>query len=1315
MGGPIDDYLAREDPRRKARLEARHLGLEDPRDVAKREARHLGYTPPRLGPGYEAIEFPPLQSPEESLALGEQHGLLGRIPQTEAQSLPVVPSFTSTMPFLGDEARQGDDTFGLLPALKRDVVQGGGQIKSVGRFLQGLGSETTEILRGLGQLDLERESKRIRLRQAGERLAESETTAERRGRRVAGGVAAVFGEAPDITLEQIEDDKLLQLATAFPPGAVTAAPVTMGLRQAAVPRMAAQLAPAKMAVQGTAREVGNLIVPNLRHVQQWADDVVTTDLAISQVPGIRDAINLINPSVLRNSAVGRLITGRQGQQASVEQLVQTALSKLDARGAFLTGTLPFRIDKDGFFENTGKQWMDVFQRPAQYRSQMTQEASDYIDDFLRIIDEGNNLRRAHGLLTLPSNTEGWFYVPRQVRDIRGVALRKPTNAKLTRFYDEATDAVEQGVQYERDPRAVLENHLKSTYREIIEKQFSEAIAPLSLAPKQLLPEGLVVEMRQAIVRRQRAQNEVNRLRVPRVTKDGKVTKQEKALRKTLSEQRDAANAGLQAARVVHKDVRDRYLKAIERARRAEVTDHKAPFFGVTGDTIGIKAWRNRFFTREDAKFLEDALGTFGRTPDKANPIYGSMEKLGNYVRFLSAVGDFAEPFIQGLPVLAENPRVWAQATELHYRAFFNPKVMSKFIDDHRRTFEEMASYGVSIGDPEFFAALRPGEGIAFGRLLERLPKGREARLLAQEGGRQSFGRFQASYNAGLGSARALLWEANKDAFRNKNELAAWIRNLTGALDSRALGVGPGQRGFESMWLAFSPRLLRSTIALVDDSVRGFINLRPGASATQQQVRSMRTMGQFLGGVHLTYVLTGLAAGKDWKEIGEGLNPLNGKRYLAHQINGEWIGVGGQIRAIIQFMGNMGKTIGTGEIDNFLVGDVRENPVLSAYMSRGAVGTNLATTAIEGTTGINADAYENIDSLPTMFRHLGKSALPFAVQGVLEGESVFPTVLAGMVGARTSPQRPSEKVDEARKTTMRQTPALVEFAERDWKDIPDDVQNLVDAQPDVVKVLEERAKHNRSMGNRYQEFKDEEVKADKAFTVNVNTAWNTMGPSREFRDALSFQNSSRSQKKAALRVRYEDDLDFFNELEPSAEPFNVALKLYRETMYAPGLEDELSGDFIFKEWERRLAALFGDTETGEGGDPLVKPHEERIKAHLEADDPDGVKALREARAFLEPYFTITEDVVGKAGLADLYDRYITLSTKEKRTFLQDHSKLKAALNVASQLKRWFREQRDPEYDRTLLRWDYVTAPAHTETKKTDIRAELGRQQLETVAR
>jgi hypothetical protein len=69
-------------------------------------------------------------------------------------------------------------------------------------------------------------------------------------------------------------------------------------------------------------------------------------------------------------------------------------------------------------------------------------------------------------------------------------------------------------------------------------------------------------------------------------------------------------------------------------------------------------------------------------------------------------------------------------------------------------------------------------------------------------------------------------------------------------------------------------------------------------------------------------------------------------------------------------------------------------------------------AVEAATGLNVMPYENIDSLPDLLKHIGTSALPFSVQGHLEGEATW-TWPFSFFGARVSAGTTWEATQRAR--------------------------------------------------------------------------------------------------------------------------------------------------------------------------------------------------------------------------------------------------------------------------------------------------------------
>jgi hypothetical protein len=748
--------------------------------------------------------------------------------------------------------------------------------------------------------------------------------------------------------------------------------------------------------------VGHRFAAPLREFDDVVGEVVTTDNPVVKAVVANTGIN---PSVAANTPTGKILTAYWRQRVAAEELTQVATSTaLDVHAQPFTGLrATFRINVQGEVGNVevragqSRIWQDVFSRPDDYTLTVAQRT--YIDDFHAVIDEVEALRVQAGLKPRAKlSQEGWLYTPRQVKGIRGVELRRPSSPGLQRIYEEAQEGVAKGIRYDADPRATLELHVRNAYRDIIERQLSDALEPLSLGPKEFVPPVIRSRMETAVKARLGAERQLRRMNADYLKRASKGKAGWPAREARLAEMRsglETQQATVATAKQEYLTAKNAYSRAMEAARKAEVAPGN--LFGQAEETIPIGQWRSRFFPREDADLLKEKLGSFLSPAQRTSPLARGVEILGNYIRFLASVGDFAEPFIQGLPTLFYRPWVWARAAARHYQAFLDPTVQARFMRDHIETFQKMAQSGTPIGDPEFFAALTREGGMSPGRLLKMLPKGEEAREVLRFGGKQTFGRFQATYNTGLGANRALLYESLQPTWKGtESELWAHIRNMTGGLDSRALGVGPSQRALESVWGAFSPRLLRSTAALISD-------LRQGPT-TARGLAAWKALGGLCAGATGVYVLTGLGLGKSWEEISVGLNPTAGKKFLAHEINGDWIGVGGQVRAIVQLLGKSAAHPG-----QLTSPDLVDNPLLGFYSSRGAPAMNIVGGLVEATTGANVLPYDYIDSLPDLAKHLGTSALPFALQGRLEGEQ-WTTTGFSLVGLRTQARTSYDRLD-----------------------------------------------------------------------------------------------------------------------------------------------------------------------------------------------------------------------------------------------------------------------------------------------------------------
>ena len=376
----------------------------------------------------------------------------------------------------------------------------------------------------------------------------------------------------------------------------------------------------------------------------------------------------------------------------------------------------------------------------------------------------------------------------------------------------AQDVYEKhGVDFMADPRAVLELHVRQALREIRHFQMEEMIEEFGFAVKvsDLVDPQIVAERADALGAWQAAQKALKaavraeygeelQTRIGKLIADmnvdlgldADISRAQAALR----DERGPVRAQLAGevlrltadehrAKIAFYQARQAYKKAVDRAREKEfikLADDHSPLWGGTLKAgvhpITPNRFKTKFFLTEDARHLESFIQ--GLDPDNASVAATTFNTLANTSRFLASVGDFAMPFQHLLPVMWRRPDAWVNATFNHYRAFWDPAVQARLVRQNIDDYWELALNGVPVGDPEFFAALAPGQGIDFDSIIRKVEaKGpenmsaaervavkhaRQGLRISKMGGKQIFGRFQTSYQTGLGFARVLLYKALKN-------------------------------------------------------------------------------------------------------------------------------------------------------------------------------------------------------------------------------------------------------------------------------------------------------------------------------------------------------------------------------------------------------------------------------------------------------------------------------------------------------------------------------------------------------------------------
>ena len=1068
-------------------------------------------------------------------------------------------------------------------------------------------------------------------------------------------------------------------------------------------------------------------------------------------------------------------------------------------GLFRGGGLPIKIDKDGVVDGTEMLWQDLFSIPEEvlireYGAVISDDGLEYIRRYREIVDEVENLRVENGLPPLSKDRDGYYYIPRQVVSIDDVQLLGKSNSHNARTWETAMEARVAGkvdevtgeiveYVYEADPRATLASHMRAAYGEIIDDQLTDYLAKnvKSFTPTEYLEKlnpQLISRTQDAINTAARDKAALKRARRKLAgaksqadfdfvdfVKDGvsktrvgavKLTKEQSAMLKNINKLQDdvdTAAAKFAKSKATQNQLKKERSIQLEKIRKSETLAGK--FFGDVGE-ISVRQWRGKIYNDKVFRGIEDITGVSGAGPMRSGT-KGISQKVGGKLawgvgrvtdaaRFLMATADFGAPFIQGLPILATNPKRWAAGTLRHYGAFLDPSVQARYVENNYDTFIEMAQNGIPVGDSEMFAALQKGRGIPVTGFLDLLPTakgdqffghvfesaadskvysvGRKAsefrRKRVKPFTNQTMGRFQSSYSMFLAYNRAELfktlkptWTAAGKKGNSVAELATYINNLTGGLDVKGLGVSSSLREIESTWLAFSPRLLRSTTSLVADAIMAIPATATG-KATARQKASFRAVAQTIAVTHgmaaSAIFAHGLAKGDSMDKIIDDIavsqNPLSGKRYLSIEIDGEHYGVGGQIRALTQLLTGLAGSVT--DPTTLASMDLQENPFLKFMASRGSQGVRITQTVAEGITPMDANPYVEIEGLGDMAHHLLLDSAPFVLQGIFEGSSTPGNIMA-MTGMRTSPSTASDdfkrvleddfrKMSEEELAKYGHKPGSFPKRSKDmnsqlYSKLVQENEELQELREDVQ---EERQERGSDLG-KYIEAKNE-VKNTR--DTNIANALEEVGVGKKLREAISRSYGEYIDEvdKIESDSEYEDLKGFFDEQEESENEFNRAVEKYFAILEDPPLEDLVWG-YDFKERDKRIENMRQD--------PEMADHVDNILEFVKSGGPPIVQKLNQDRQVMEPYFRILDEIVEEQGFAEKYDFWKKKNGDDRQTMREggvpskgwsntDSVDLRRILAKADEKKLEMRKA-DPVLDGLLWKWEYNPTPANLKVK------------------
>lgn len=725
-----------------------------------------------------------------------------------------------------------------------------------------------------------------------------------------------------------------------------------------------------------------------------------------------------------------------------------------------------------------------------------------------------------------------------------------------------------------------------------------------------------------------------------------------------------------------------------------------------------------FFTEDDVKQLERAL----LLPDTSTPrgqaaavFLRVAPAAGDLVRVLKAGFDFGAPFLQGIPVLARRPDIWAKGTARHMAVFARGgQIHTTYLQQNMGALREMVQMGVPFGGAasDYFVAVQrggvlPKVGSTVGDITGIKGSDRLAARGVKKGARSFEAvatRFEQSFEAFGDYARIEMWKAMrdtaaKDGESGLKELAAFIRNSTGALNSGSLGVSPTQQALERGWLFFSPRYTRASLALVADAFQGGLR---GREARQ-------TFANMVAGGTATYAGIATALGQEIK-----LDPRskadggNGAEFMTIEINGNNVGIGSFWTSFVRLIASTGAQA-VEDPAVLMQPNTRDNPIARWLRSRSAPMSGLAVDLQNGSTFMG----EPLDGLGDWGTHISKQTMPFVLENALfDDGAVFGRLTTAMpaelLGGRTFNVSVIEQRDSERDL------AAHERFNKNWDELNGLQKDSLENDP------------NRPLGRLTQQVKDESGKMRPADPESADGLIDAYFESKEeieadwrsvIRQGISLYDDQRidavtlkeryiEPANADRRLRIGDlsEDDSFQEVENyfaqladdggAIIPEEYAFGKYIDEIVSADFSDPIIG-FNFR---ARDAAerKFGD----EFGQEMLAYVRERFSAARESYDfemPSMLDELYIGRERFQWYWRDVEAEVLKQQrnpeqVLYKYEQYLGSTPTERTRMSETERDLKSFLSTMSKTRRFLREK-NPELDAFLYRWGFADTLAH----------------------
>jgi len=782
--------------------------------------------------------------------------------------------------------------------------------------------------------------------------------------------------------------------------------------------------------------------------------------------------------------------------------------------------------------------------------------------------------------------------------------------------------------------------------------------------------------------------------------------------------------------------------------------------------VNLGGYTGKILTKDLADSLEKRFG------DTGSEVARKIGLFTGTARTLGAGVDIAWGTIQGAALMFSHPDIWAKGMAQSMRAIKNPEARSKYVIDNLDAFVDFANAGGDIGSSEFFQALDASGGL--GRMQGWMAQGAAGHKIPENAlaiwGQhvRPIGRLATGFNTFLDVGKIEMWKSMSPAIGNdivnRRDLASFINNSLGTLNTGMLGVSPRQRSIESGVLFFSPRFTRSAVALLQNAfnnpLRGVERIAPGSGANWKQNlggarRAPGTDAQATIAYEAQKQMAALIAGGTavmWG-IGEALgqevetNPFK-PGWLTVTVGESQVGIGGAGRAIYDVMFKTGYDLsGLGEESDptsilkwNVFGDDswRENPLFNYVLNRGAPYTR------EIITGQTFDG-EPIDRNPISLIEKAVSGdwkgleptakaaalrnFPFVLQGQFESRAGTPRPGALSMGlqmtvARERPLSAYERLEKVRNAAAATwvNPDLEENPERTpsglkWDELDLDVRQELSTKGEWAEELQikQEAFHNNAAGPSKPYF---DLIEQEKLTYNdaVSLAYQNFARTRNGPDLQDALHDANTIRRASREERENDPVfaDVIEDLKDSAKSDTQFNRLFNEyvTLVITNPEHvDQYGDYDYDQRDLDELAFRSREDVDE-------ETFERIKNYARGRLPDGSRMPKkvweydeqgmaydyeDAKELMRPYWDVPETLLADKPVEHL-EAYKLWQSYRGDPAAQEAIKLAypvvGAIEKVVLRIRQTMRMRDPQLDLALVTYKARRA-LHPENRRAEI--------------